>query len=150
MPSLFNKADCEMYIERINKLNPQSKPQWGKMNVAQMLAHCTAPLKMAHGEIKSKRGLISILFGKSAKKKYVNSPAPFPKELPTDPNFKFPSAHDFESEKQKLIKQLRTFCEKGAGGIDKQPHSFFGQMTPSEWDFLQAKHLDHHLSQFGA
>jgi hypothetical protein len=149
MRSLFNKADSEHFIERINKLGPTVKPQWGKMNSAQMLAHCTAPLKMAHGEIKGKRGLASFLFGKMAKKKFTNPTIPFDKNLPTDPNFKFPNASDFEAEKKKLIAQINTFSEKGPAGITTLPHSFFGRMTPQEWDIMQSKHLDHHLGQFG-
>jgi hypothetical protein len=149
MKSLFNKADSEHFIERINKLNHDAKPQWGKMNAAHMLAHCTAPMQMAHGEIKSKRGLISFLFGKMAKKKFANPEVKFDRNLPTDPNFVFPNASDFEAEKKKLISQIRTFTEKGPSGISGQPHSFFGHLTPQEWDIIQAKHLDHHLSQFG-
>ncbi|MGZ3882812.1 MAG: DUF1569 domain-containing protein [Bacteroidia bacterium] len=150
MKSLFNKADSEEIISRINSLTPTARPQWGKMNAAQMLAHCTAPLKMAHGEIKSKRRLVSFLFGKMAKKKFANPAIPFDRNLPTDPNFKFPDAADFEAEKKKLIAQIRTFNEKGAAAIGTEPHSFFGTMTPQEWDIIQTKHLDHHLTQFGA
>ena len=149
MKSLFNKNDVQEFVERINKVKADSKPQWGKMNAAQMMAHCTAPLKMAHGEIKSKRGLISFLFGKSAKKKYVNPDVQFGKNLPTDPHFIFPNAKEFEEERKKLIFKLNEFTERGPGGISKQPHSFFGNMTPSEWDIIQTKHLDHHLKQFG-
>jgi len=146
--SLFNKNDVQKYIERINKISADTKPQWGKMNAAQVMAHCTAPLKMAHGEIKSKRGLISFLFGKMAKKKYVHG-AEFTKNLPTDPNFIFPDAKEFEEERKKLIAKLNEFAERGPKGITTQPHSFFGDMSPEEWDLIQTKHLDHHLKQFG-
>lgn len=149
MKSLFNQEDANSFIDRINKLNHQSKPHWGKMNSSQMLAHCTAPLKMAHGEIKSKRGLISLLMGKYFKNKMVNPDTPFTKDLPTDPNFVFSNASDFEAEKQQLISQIKIFSQKGPAGITKQPHSFFGYMTPQEWDVIQSKHLDHHLRQFG-
>ncbi len=149
MKSLFNTDDANSFIERINKLDHQVKPQWGKMNSIQMLAHCTAPLKMAHGEVKSKRGLFSLLLGKYFKNKMVNPATPFTRDLPTDPNFIFPNASDFEAEKQKLISQIKTFSQKGPEGITKLPHSFFGYMNPQEWDIIQSKHLDHHLAQFG-
>lgn len=149
MKSLYNSNDVEEFIGRINKITATTKPQWGKMNAAQVMAHCTAPLKMAHGEIKSKRGLISFLFGKSAKKKYTNPETQFGKNLPTDPNFIFPDANQFEEERQKLIAKLNEFAAKGKAGITTQPHSFFGSMSPEEWDIIQSKHLDHHLKQFG-
>jgi hypothetical protein len=149
MKSLFKAEDSDEIIARINKISVTSKPQWGKMNSAQMLAHCTAPIKMAHGEIKGKRGLISFLFGKMTKNKFVKSNEPFGKNLPTDPKFIFPSTIEFEKSKEGLIKQLQAFVQKGPDGITKEPHSFFGHMTPQEWDIIQYKHLDHHLTQFG-
>lgn len=149
MKSLYNTNDVQEIIHRINKLNAASKPQWGKMNAAQVMAHCTAPLKMAHGELKGKRGVISFLFGKSAKKKYTNPEVKFGKNLPTDPHFLFPSTVEFEKERNKLIAKLNEFVQKGKAGITSEPHSFFGNMSPEEWDIIQTKHLDHHLSQFG-
>lgn len=149
MKSLFKNNDVQELITRINKITPESKPLWGKMNAAQLMAHCTAPLKMAHGEIKGKRGLISLLFGKVTKNKYVKPGVEFPKNIPTDPNFVFPNEMHFEAEKQKLINKLNEFCGKGPEGISKDPHSFFGPMSADEWDIIQYKHLDHHLKQFG-
>lgn len=150
MKSLFNVNDVQEFIERINSVKANSKPLWGKMNAAQVMAHCTAPLKMAHGEIKGKRGLISFLFGKSAKKKFIKPEVAFSKNLPTDPKFIFPTANEFEKERQLLIAKLNEFAQKGKAGITTEPHSFFGTMSPEEWDIIQSKHLDHHLRQFGA
>jgi len=28
-------------------------------------------------------------------------------------------------------------------------HPLFGSMTPEDWGFLQYKHMNHHLKQFG-
>jgi hypothetical protein len=33
-------------ISRIDKLQPSSPKQWGKMDVAQMMAHCSATIAM--------------------------------------------------------------------------------------------------------
>jgi hypothetical protein len=51
MKNLFNEFDKLELIERINKLTPDTKPEWGKMNVSQMLEHCTVSVKLALGEI---------------------------------------------------------------------------------------------------
>lgn len=40
MKSLFEKNAFSEITERLNKISPASKAQWGKMNTAQMLAHC--------------------------------------------------------------------------------------------------------------
>jgi LPS sulfotransferase NodH len=41
------------------------------------------------------------------------------------------------------------FAAAGPQGCTKNPHSFFGRLTPQEWATLMYKHLDHHLRQFG-
>lgn len=150
MKSLFNQQDNQEIINRINSLNPATKALWGKMTVSQMLAHSRAPLLAAYGGKMSKRGLISILFGSSFKKKMVANEEPFKKNLPTDKTFIFTDTLNFEEEKAKLIDAVKAFTEKGAEQITKNEHSFFGNMTPHEWDVIQWKHLDHHLNQFGA
>ncbi len=55
-------------IARINQLTQDAPRQWGKMNVAQMIAHIQRPLKVAFGELKLKKSLVGILFGAIAKK----------------------------------------------------------------------------------
>ena len=52
--NLFDPAVKQDIIARINKLTPQSQRQWGKMDVAQMLAHCQMPLGVATGDHKLK------------------------------------------------------------------------------------------------
>jgi len=42
--NLFDPVVKQKIIDRINKLTPQTKQQWGKMNVAQMLAHVQKPI----------------------------------------------------------------------------------------------------------
>ena len=148
MSSLFDSSDVQQIIERINKLTAESKAQWGKMNVTQMLAHCEPPLKVAFGELKLKRGLIGILFGGMAKRQLM-AEKPFKQNLPTAPQFLVKDYGKFEAEKQKLIGLVKKFQQNGPSGLSKDPHPFFGKLTPEEWDKLQWKHLDHHLRQFG-
>jgi hypothetical protein len=149
MDSLFNQKDNQKIIDRINALTNSSGNQWGKMNVAQMLVHCQAPLNVAFGEHKIKRGLISILFGKMIKNKLMKDDKPFDRNLPTDKTFVVVDQREFEKEKNNLVTLIKRFAEKGPDGLTKDPHPFFGKLTGREWDVLQWKHLDHHLRQFG-
>ena len=149
MKTLLSVSDCEEMIRRIHGLHPDSKPEWGKMSVAQMLAHCRTPLRVASGELRLKRSLIGLLFGGLAKKKLV-APEPFKRNLPTAKEFTVKDPRDFAIEKANLIAEVQRFTQRGADGITKEPHPFFGKMTVPEWETLQWKHLDHHLRQFGA
>ena len=148
MKSLFNAPDNQEVIDRINALTPASKPLWGKMHVAQMLAHAQQPLKVAFGELKLKRGVIGFLFGKMAKRQMLASEQ-LKKNLPTVKEFMVKTDLLFEEEKKKLIALVQRFYQAGSKGLTQDAHPFFGKLTSEEWDKLQYIHLDHHLRQFG-
>lgn len=148
MKNIHEAATLQEFIERINKLSPDSQRQWGKMNVSQMLAHCAAALEVNLGDRVNKQGIMGMLFGKLAKKSVV-SPQPFKQGLPTAPGFVIKDDKDFEKEKARLIALLTRLSESDPQAIAKNPHSFFGKMTAEEWNMLNYKHIDHHLRQFG-
>jgi hypothetical protein len=146
--TLFHPPDTAEMVQRIRQLGPGSKPLWGKMDAAQMLAHCQAPLRVATGDLKLRRGLLGILFGKLAKKRMAG-PDPLKRGLPTAPEFRVSDARDFTAEQRKLVDLVQRFAQRGPEGLPKEPHPFFGPLTSEEWQILQWKHLDHHLQQFG-
>ena len=45
--NLFEPAVKQEIEDRINRLTSQSLPKWGKVNVAQMLAHLQEPMAIA-------------------------------------------------------------------------------------------------------
>lgn len=149
MKSLFNLADNNEVIVRIEKLDASAHAAWGKMNVAQMLNHCQEPIMVAFGQKQHKRQLIGMLFGKMAKKQILDNDKPLKKGLPTSPGFAIKDEHNFETERTKLINLVRRFAEKGPAAITKNIHPFFGKMTVHDWNKMMYKHLDHHLRQFG-
>jgi hypothetical protein len=150
MDSLFEKETAQKFIDRINKLNPKSTAQWGKMNVGQMLTHCQKPLLIASGDLVPKiNPIVKFLFSKRAKKQLVSN-EDFKKSLPTFKEALITDTRVFDSEKTKLINLIENFQQKGVAGLTKNNHAFFGEMSVSDWNALQVKHLDHHLKQFGA
>jgi hypothetical protein len=146
MKSIFNATDNAEFIERINKLTSSTPALWGKMNVAQMLAHCQVIIQVALGELPIKRNLLGFLFGTIAKKQILEKP--LKQGVPTFSEAKIGDTRSFDKEKQKLIELIKRFSA-GPGVIGKDPHPFFGPLTIDEWDTLQVKHLDHHFRQFG-
>ncbi|HJW17601.1 MAG TPA: DUF1569 domain-containing protein [Flavisolibacter sp.] len=148
MDNLFEPTTADSVISRLEKIQPTSRPQWGKMNAAQMMAHCQATFEVYFGEKKLKRGLASFLFGKVAKKKlFVNKP--WPKNLPTAKEFKIADQREIIQEKAKLVGLIKRFSTEGYT-ITETIHPFFGKMSSQEWAMFAYKHLDHHLTQFGA
>lgn len=148
--SLFDPKDNQTFIDRIQSLTPETQRQWGKMDVAQMLAHCVQPMKIAFREARPKRGLISFLFGRMAKRKYITQGKDFEHDLPTDPTFIQTELRDFAEQQSLLLSYVQRWVKEGSTAITTDPHPFFGKMTTEDWDKLMSKHLDHHLRQFGA
>lgn len=148
-PSLFAPADLEALLARVRGLSPSARAQWGKMDVAQALAHVSVSLRVALGDAKVKRGLLGHLFGGLAKGGALG-PKPFGKGLPTDASYRVRDPRDFAKEQAELVSLVERTARGGPGGFTTNPHPFFGPLAPAEWDVLLWKHLDHHLRQFGA
>lgn len=149
MNNLYSKSDVDSILARLQKLSPSSEKKWGKMNVAQMLAHLNVSLETALGLNFPKRLFIGRIIGRMLKSKYLNE-KPMDKNAPTDKKYVFSDSREFEKEKEKAIRLVNTFYENGPEKCTIHPHSFFGKMSPEEWATLQWKHFDHHLRQFNS
>ena len=148
MSSIYNKNDNDIVISRINKLTPDSKGQWGKMTVDQMLSHCQAPMDFAFGKTPMKANFLMRLLGKMIKGKMLKSKE-FKKNSPTAPAFIRTEVYDFEHTKNELIRKIGVFSDMGQKAIKTTNHPFFGEMTYDEWSHMHTMHLNHHLKQFG-
>lgn len=148
MKTLYEKETADGIIGRIETLQPATARQWGKMDVAQMMAHCSAALDMASGKIVLPRLFIGRLLGSFVRPIYSNE-KPFSKSSPTDPKLVISDQRDFQREKEQLKVKVREFQQGGEAKCTQHPHPFFGSLTPYEWGRGMYKHLDHHLRQFG-
>jgi hypothetical protein len=147
MHNLFEPTTADEIIFRVEKIDSSAKPLWGKMNAAQMMAHCQAPFEVYFGDKRMKRGLMGMLFGKMAKKKlFIDKP--WPKSLPTAKEFIVSDERDLGKEKLKLVQLIKRFNAEGYT-IIQTAHPFFGKLSSQEWALFAYKHLDHHLQQFG-
>ena len=148
MKNLFQPNAVNEVISRIDKLQPMTQHQWGKMDVAQMMAHCSATLDVASGRLVLHRLFIGRILGPFVRPTFTNDKA-FSKNGPTDKKFVIADKRDFAREQEQLKVRVRQFHEGGEARCTKHPHSFFGPLTPQEWATGMYKHLDHHLRQFG-
>ena len=146
METIFDQQTRDKLIARINRLSVQSMAQWGKMDVNQMLVHCTMYDEMLQGKRKFKRIFLGRLFGKMAMKDIIGNDDPIKQNLPTIPELKvFPEAIGFAAEKKKWIALLEAYANFTNDGSD---HAFFGKITNQQRGYLSYKHADHHLRQF--
>jgi Protein of unknown function (DUF1569) len=147
--NLFEAAEVEELKERTAQLRPDSERLWGKMKPAQMLAHCSAAIGMAVGEVRPPRILIGRLLGPLAKRSVIVNGTPMRRNAMTEKSCLVTDERDFVAERQRLRESIDRFAAGGPGVCTKHPHFFFGPLTPLEWATLMYQHLDHHLRQFG-
>ena len=149
MKNLFETSSVDEIETRLQRLAPDSERQWGQMEVAQMLAHCSAWMDIAAGQSRPARSLLGRLVGRFAKSSILSDQPPA-RNMPTMKSLVVNDARDFSTEKRDLLSRIHRFAEGGAEQCTRHPHSFFGRLSPDEWAILGYKHLDHHLRQFGA
>ncbi|SOE19729.1 Protein of unknown function [Spirosomataceae bacterium TFI 002] len=149
MENVLIPSGANVMISRINKLTPATQANWGKMKVAQMLAHCCVTYEMLFDDIHPKPNAIKKFFIKLFIKGVVVGPKPYKKNSPTAPEFKIAGEKDFEKEKSRLIAYMAKVTALGENHFEGLESHSFGPLTKTEWNTMFAKHLDHHLTQFG-
>jgi hypothetical protein len=145
MKSVYDKSTRDELINRINSLSENTKAQWGKMNIDQMLKHCTLWEEWILGKKTFKRSFIGRIFGKMALKNVLKDEKPIGKNLPTIPGLIIKDNADFSSQRMKWIALIEEYEFYSNPDFT---HSFFGKMTKEQIGLLAYKHSDHHLRQF--
>ena len=150
MAAIFDEQFKAQVNSRLNKLTPESKARWGKMNVAQMLAHMNDAFKISLG---MKPAIVRTSFYRH----YIMFPVgvyvvPFwPRGEATAPELNQHElgtpARDFYTELEFLLKMMDVFNEREEKKL--KPHPMFGNLSKKQWHDLLVKHLNHHLTQFG-
>ena len=148
MKNLFEPETASEVIARIDKLQPTAVRHWGKMDAAQMMAHCSITLDIASGRLNLPRLLLGRLVAPFFKSIYTDE-KPFRKNGPTGKELVVADQRDFAREREQLKVKLLEFHKGGEARCTRHPHPFFGSLTPQAWSRGMYKHLDHHLRQFG-
>lgn len=146
--NLLDKNAAAVIINRVAKLSPASKNNWGKMTATEMLMHCNLCnlqiLEEPGDALKAtfKQRLLKIL------SLYIVPN--FPKNLQSaERNHTDGKAHDslFFSELSSFTDIISRFA------VHDKPMTFvhpaFGPLSNKQWGIAAWKHMDHHLRQFG-
>jgi Protein of unknown function (DUF1569) len=135
LPNIFTKEVSQEVINRINKLTPDSVRQWGKMDVAKMLAHCNVAYEMIYepGKHPKPNFFMSIIL-KLFVKNIVVGEKPLKKNSPTAPAFIMKSDKDFNAEKSRLIAYIEQTQQLGKNHFDGKESNGFGILTGDEFN----------------
>ncbi len=145
MKTILDKNNRNELIERINAVDENATPKWGRMNAYQMLKHCYLTEELYLGKKHYDRIFIGRIFGKIALRSILKKGV-FPKNAQTKPDFIVTGNGNVEDEKRRLVSLINEY------ETFSQPfvmHWFFGKMTSEQVGIFSYKHLDHHLQQFG-
>jgi hypothetical protein len=137
-----DKADI---LRRIKTLRPDSPGKWGKMSVAQMFWHVNESMACAVGEIA--RGPAKAMFPKSIMKFLVLN-MPWMKGAPTVPEWVAKDEYDFATERDRCIRLIEVMTARNIDST-RSEDPLLGRLSGDEVSRLHAKHLNHHLTQFG-
>lgn len=147
--NFFDAATYGVLVGRIERLAADAEPAWGTMDVAQMLAHCAEVAEVAAGRkpLVGTPWLIRLMGGLI--KRMVLSDRPFPRGGRTHPQYVMAEAADFDEQRRRLLTVLQVLADGGPEAAARVRHPLFGAMTAEEVGWMNYKHLDHHLTQFG-
>ncbi len=148
--NIFSEKGKNDLKNRVNSLKKDSEPQWGKMNVGQMLAHCNVGFKAGlENDTTQKPNAIARFFIKKFVKPVVVGDKPYSKNSKTAAQFIIKDQRNFETEKERLLNYIDKTFELGEKHFDQKESTSFGVLNKTEWNNMFSKHLDHHLRQFG-
>ncbi|MEO1438281.1 MAG: DUF1569 domain-containing protein, partial [Bacteroidota bacterium] len=129
---LQEAAVYESCIKRLDQLQPESPPHWGKMNPAQMFAHCAEVQEVLNGSrLLEKTPFLLKLLGPLIKRAVLNT-KPFPKSSQTHPQYIVRSDKDFQMEKARLVASLNAFRQMEDQELLAAKHPIFGKMDANE------------------
>ena len=150
MQNVFDAKDAQEYINRINNLTPETQRKWGKMSVDQVLAHLNVAYDLTFTSEKFPKPsfIAKFLLSRFVKPKITNE-IPYKQSLPTSLAFIIADERNFEEEKAKLIGNIQRVQQLGREAFEGKENINFGKMTAQCWNNMFAKHLNHHLDQFG-
>ena len=150
MKNLYEAGRAQEVKERLARLKADSPRQWGSMNAAQAVAHCSAGLEWAVGDkTPDPMWFLPRMIGRVIKPLALGDDKPMKRNSPTAKSLIIKDDRVLEIERTRLNELVDRFVAGGKVGCTTEQHPFFGKLTPDEWAILIYKHLDHHLRQFG-
>ena len=133
-------------LRRLKTLSPDAARRWGKMSVSQMLWHVNEAMEGALGRIQAEPMKVPL---PRPLLKFLVLNFPWGKGAPTLKRWVPQSDnYDFASEQARSLRLVGEIASKPLE--DAWPDSpTLGRMRGSDVSRLHAKHLNHHLTQFG-
>ena len=147
MPKLLH--DPAVYADirrRIESLRVDSPRQWGRMTIDQMLWHVNVSMREAVGE---HTPTVRKLPVPKALVRWAILNMPWGRGAPTRPDMYAAATHDFNAQKAECLVLIDRIYNRPLSA-EWPASASMGRMKGAHWSQLTARHLEHHLKQFGS
>lgn len=145
LPTLLDRAQRDLVIERLRRVSPQATPAWGRLDAPRMLCHLNDSLRISLGELpcKPQHNIFTRTLGRAL---VVNTGLKAPRgKIDTAPEMMTTQPTTWDADLAACVQLV----ERVAAGKATAVHPAFGPLTPEEWGRMNWKHINHHLEQFG-
>jgi hydroxymethylglutaryl-CoA reductase len=147
---MFIEPNIETILEKLSKLDSNSKPLWGTMSAQRMVEHLTEMVNVSNGKIELKLEIPEDRIEKM--QQFLDSDKPMAKNIevafaPKDAPLK---NEELELAIDELVEEWLNFEEYFEENPERTVlHAFYGQLSYDQWLKLHSKHFTHHFEQFG-
>jgi len=145
MSSVLVEADRTALLARFRNLVPERRALWGTLDARKMVCHLGDQLAVALGDIPSEpKG--NVVTKTVAKWLVLYVPFSVPRgKVNTVPEMLTTEPSDWKKDSARFVSLLSRLVDAEI----LAPHPSFGRLSHRQWGILAAKHIDHHLRQFG-
>lgn len=148
VPSLHHTEARLSIKTRLLALQPEQQPKWGSLNTAKLMAHLIDSFAMVFSE-KDNITPGGVFFATTLGQwLIIRSPVPWPKGVQVPPEFFATDPVDFAADRQRVLAYLDRFAQPPQR-FQWAPSPEFGVLTWRQHGYLQYRHVQHHLKQFG-
>jgi hypothetical protein len=147
----LDSSTIKNLLDRLQRIRPETRAIWGRMNAHQMVCHLRDSFGLAMGD---KTASEDINFFNRTLIKWVAlyAPFPWPQGVPTRPEMDqlrggTPPV-EFSRDKAALAAAIERFARQ-PNTFQFSRHPTFGELTRWEWIRWGYLHADHHFRQFG-
>lgn len=145
--TIFDPAARAALVARIDRLDATSPARWGKFTAPRMVSHLISAVRIALGE-ESCKDRPSFLSNRVVRHLVIHV-LPFPKGAPTAREMLSRAPETWSVDIAALKSLIERAAANGRDGAWAR-HPAFGDLSGHDWGVLLHKHVQHHLTQFGA
>jgi hypothetical protein len=147
----LDSSNIKDLLDRLQRIRPDTRARWGKMNAHQMVCHLNDSFGLAMGD-KTASEDITFFNRTLIKWAALYAPLSWPQGVPTRPEMDQLGGGTRPVEFSRDTAALAAAIDRFARQPKTLPfarHPIFGKLTKWEWIRWGYLHADHHFRQFG-